>query len=345
MPKPTHPATSVKSTKIMRRTALKMCLWAGPLTVLSAALTAPAPALAQTWPDKTITIVVPTAAGGANDAMARIIGQGLSVRLGKPVVVENKAGANGAIASEFVARAAPDGYTIMFGYIATHGINPALQKLKYDPVADFEAIGMVAASPTVLVATNGVPAKTASELVQLIKAKPGTFSYATAGNGTAPHIAGELFKLSAGLDVVSVPYKGSAPAVVDTIAGNTQYMFPSLFTASPQIKGGKVKALGIAGEKRSALYPDLPTLAEQGIANVNMSQWYAMFAPAKTPKAIIDRLNKEMNAVLNDKAAEKKIEDQGAEVETGTPEQLKALVQKEVIHWRSVVSAAKIKAE
>lgn len=343
MPKPTHPATSAKSTKIMRRTALKMCLWAGPLTVLSAALTAPA--LAQTWPDKTITIVVPTAAGGANDAMARIIGQGLSVRLGKPVVVENKAGANGAIASEFVARAAPDGYTIMFGYIATHGINPALQKLKYDPVADFEAIGMVAASPTVLVATNGVPAKTASELVQLIKAKPGTFSYATAGNGTAPHIAGELFKLSAGLDVVSVPYKGSAPAVVDTIAGNTQYMFPSLFTASPQIKGGKVKALGIAGEKRSALYPDLPTLAEQGIANVNMSQWYAMFAPAKTPKAIIDRLNKEMNAVLNDKAAEKKIEDQGAEVETGTPEQLKALVQKEVIHWRSVVSAAKIKAE
>lgn len=315
------------------------------LTPLMASLLLVGPALAQTWPEKTITIVVPTAAGGANDAMARIIGQGLSTRLEKSVIVDNKAGANGAIASEFVARAAPDGYTIMFGYIATHGINPALQKLKYDPVTDFEPIGMVAASPTVLVANNAVAAKNAQELVQLVKSKPGTFSYATAGNGTAPHIAGELFKLSAGLDVVSIPYKGSAPAVVDTIAGNTQFMFPSLFTAYPQIKGGKLKALGIAGEKRSSVMPDVPTLAEQGIANVNMSQWYAMFAPAKTPKAVIERLNHEMNSVLADKAVVKKIEAQGAEVETGTPEQLKTLVQKEVAHWRGVVAAAKIKVE
>ena len=315
------------------------------LTPLMASLALAGPALAQTWPDKTITIVVPTAPGGANDAMARIIAQGLSARLGKSVVVDNKAGANGAIAAEFVARAAPDGYTIMFGYIATHGINPALQKLRYDPVADFEPIGMVAASPTVLVAHNAVPVKNAKELVQLIKSKPDTFSYATAGNGTAPHIAGELFKLSAGLDVVSVPYKGSAPAVVDTIAGNTQYMFPSLFTAYPQIKGGKLKALGIAGEKRSSVLPDVPTLTEQGIANVNMSQWYAMFAPAKTPKAVIDRLNREMNAVLADKIAAKRIEDQGAEVETGTPEQLKTLVKSEVAHWKNVVTAAKIKVE
>jgi tripartite-type tricarboxylate transporter receptor subunit TctC len=309
------------------------------------AMCSPSTVLAQAWPEKSITIVVPTAAGGANDAMARILGQGLAARLGKPVVVDNKAGANGAIASEFVARAAPDGYTLMFGYIATHGINPALQKLKYDPVTDFEPIGLVAESPTVLVANNAVPAKTAKELVQAIKAKPGAFSYATAGNGTAPHIAGELFKLSAGLDVVSVPYKGSAPAVVDTIAGSTQYMFPSLFTAFPQVKGGKLKALGIAGEKRSRVLPDLPTLAEQGIPNVNMSQWYAIFAPAKTPKAIVERLNREMNAVLTDKAVEKKIEDQGAEVETGTPEQLKALVVKEAVHWKAVVNSAKIKAE
>jgi hypothetical protein len=303
------------------------------------------PALAQTWPDKSITIVVPTAAGGANDAMARILGQGLSTRLGKPVIVDNKAGANGAIASEYVARAAPDGYTLMFGYIATHGINPALQKLKYDPVADFEAIGMVAASPTVLVVNNDVAAKNVKELVQLMKAKPGAFSYASAGNGTAPHIAGELFKLSAGLDVVSIPYKGSAPAVVDTIAGNTQLMFPSLFTAYPQVKGGKLRALGIAGDKRSPVLPDVPTLAEQGIANVSMSQWYALFAPAKTPKAVIDRLNRELNSVLADKALQKKIEDQGAEVETSTPEQLKTLVKKEVVRWKAVVTAAKIKAE
>lgn len=312
---------------------------------LSMSLALSTPALAQAWPEKPVTIVVPTAAGGANDAMARILGQGLSSRLGQPVIVENKAGANGAIASEYVARAAPDGYMIMFGYIATHGINPALQKLRYDPVADFEPIGMVAASPTVLVASNAMPVKDVKELVQLIKARPGTFSYASAGNGTAPHIAGELFKMSAGLDVVSVPYKGSAPAVVDTIAGNTQFMFPSLFTAYPQIKGGKLKALGIAGEKRSRVLPDLPTLAEQGVANVNMSQWYAMFAPARTPKAVIDRLNREMNSVLADKAVQKRIEDQGAEVETSTPEQLKTLVRKEATHWKSVVAAAKIKAE
>ncbi|MFN5350051.1 MAG: Bug family tripartite tricarboxylate transporter substrate binding protein [Polaromonas sp.] len=302
-------------------------------------------ALAQAWPEKTITIVVPTAAGGANDAIARIIGQGLSARLGRSVIIDNKAGAGGAIASDFVARSAPDGYTIMFGYIATHGINPALQKLKYDPVTDFEPIGMIAASPTVLVVNNAIPAKNAKELVQLIKSKPNTFNYASAGNGTAPHIAGELFRMSAGLDIQGVPYKGSAPAVVDTIAGSTQLMFPSMFTAYPQVKGGKLRALGIAGEKRSVVMPELPTLAEQGIANVNMSQWYAMFAPAKTPKAIIDKLNKEMNAVLNDKATEKKIEDQGAEVETGTPDQLKAFVKKEATHWKAVITAAKIQID
>ena len=284
----------------LRATLLAICALTGSAT------------WAQSWPEKAITIVVPTQAGGANDAIARIIGQGLSAKLGQPVIVDNKAGAAGAIASEYVARAAPDGYTIMFGYIATHGINPALQKLKYDPVNDFEPIGMVAASPTVLVVNNNVPAKNVKELVALIKAKPNTFNYASAGNGTAPHLAGEMFKMAAGLDVQGVPYKGSAPAIVDTIAGSTQFMFPSMFTAFPQVKGGKLRAIGIAGEKRSAAMPDLPTLAEQGISNVNMSQWYAMFAPAKTPKAIIDRLNKEINAVLNDKATEKKIEDQGA---------------------------------
>ncbi|WNO06341.1 Bug family tripartite tricarboxylate transporter substrate binding protein [Rhodoferax mekongensis] len=312
---------------------------------LGALLTPLAQALAQAWPDKAITIVVPTAAGGANDAIARIIGQGLSAKLGQPVIVENRAGAGGAIASEYVAKAAPDGYTIMLGYIATHGINPALQKLKYDPVTDFEAIGMIAASPTVLVVNNNVPAKNAKELVQLIKAKPNTFNYASAGNGTAPHIAGELFRMSAGLEIQGIPYKGSAPAVVDTIAGSTQLMFPSMFTAYPQVKGGKLRALGIAGEKRSIVMPELPTLAEQGIANVNMSQWYAMFAPAKTPKAVIDKLNKEMNAILTDKATEKKIEDQGAEVETGTPDQLKAFVKKEAAHWKAVVTAAKIQID
>lgn len=201
-------------------------------------------AVAQTFPSKALTIVVPTSAGGANDAMARIIAQSLSLRLGQPVIVENKAGANGAIASEFVARAVPDGHTILFGYIATHGIGPALKKLKYDPVADFEPIGMVANSPTLLVVTNKLPVANVGELVKLIKSKPGTMSYASAGTGTAPHLAGELFKLSTGVDLLHVPYKGSSPAILDTIAGNTQVMFPSLFTAYPPGQGRQAQGAG-----------------------------------------------------------------------------------------------------
>ena len=299
-------------------------------------------AFAQAYPTKTVTIVVPTAPGGANDAMARIVAQGLSQKLGQPVIVDNKPGANGAIASEFVARAIPDGHTILWGYIATHGINPALQRLKYDPIADFEPIGMVASSPTLLVSTNSLPVTNAKELVALLKAKPDSISYASAGMGTAPHLTSELFQINTGTHMLHVPYKGSAPALVDTIGGTTQVMFPSLFSAFPFVTGGKLRALGIAGEKRSSVLPNVPTLREQGIPNMNVTQWYALFAPAKTPSAIINRLNKELNLTLNDKANEKKIEDQGAEVETGTPEQLKNLVQKEVARWKKVVESAKI---
>jgi tripartite-type tricarboxylate transporter receptor subunit TctC len=314
------------------------------LATLSLALICSA-ASAQNFPTKTITIVVPTAAGGANDAMSRIIAQSLSVRVGQSVIVENKAGANGAIAAEYVARAPADGHIILFGYIATHGINPALQKLKYDPVADFEPIGLVANSPTLMVVNNAVNIKTAPELVALAKSKPGTMSYASAGKGTGPHLTGELFKLATGADLLHVPYKGSAPAILDTIGGTTQVMFPSLFTAFPQVKGGKLKAIAIAGEKRSSVMPEIPTLAEQGIKDVNMTQWYALFAPAKTPKAVIERLNRELNAVLADKGNIKKIEDQGAEVETSTPEQLRTLVQKEVARWKMVVEKAQITAD
>ena len=299
-------------------------------------------AFAQAYPTKTVTIVVPTAPGGANDAMARIVAQGLSQKLGQPVIVDNKPGANGAIASEFVARAIPDGHTILWGYIATHGINPALQRLKYDPIADFEPIGMVASSPTLLVTTNSLPVTNAKELVALLKAKPDSISYASAGIGTAPHLTAELFQINTGTQMLHVPYKGSAPALVDTIGGTTQVMFPSLFSAFPFVTGGKLRALGIAGEKRSSVLPNVPTLREQGIPNMSVTQWYALFAPAKTPTAIINRLNKELNLTLNDKANEKKIEDQGAEVETGTPEQLKNLVQKEVVRWKKLVDSAKI---
>jgi tripartite-type tricarboxylate transporter receptor subunit TctC len=311
---------------------------------LAAALATAAPAVLA-YPDKTVTIVVPTAAGGGNDAMARTIAQKLGPLLGQTVIVDNRAGANGAIASEFVSRAAPDGHTLMFGYIATHAMNPALQKLRYDPVADFAPIGLVGYSPTLMVANANVPVKDVRDLVAQLKAKPDKYTYASAGNGTAPHYAAELFKLNAGVVMLGAPYKGSAPAISDTIGGQTQFMFPSLYTALPHVKSGKLRALAVAGPKRSALLPDVPTLKEAGVDGVDVQQWYGFFAPAKTPKAIVDQLNKALNQVLADKGIVKRMEEHGADVETSTPEQLGALVKSELAKWKGVVQRAKLTAE
>jgi 2-methylaconitate cis-trans-isomerase PrpF/tripartite-type tricarboxylate transporter receptor subunit TctC len=314
---------------------------------LAATLAAAPAAVNAAFPEKTITIVVPTAAGGGNDAMARTIAQKLGPLLGQTIIIDNRAGANGSIASEYVARAVPDGHTLMFGYIATHAMNPALQKLRYDPVADFEPIGLVGYSPTLMVgsATAAAGFKDVRELVAQLKAKADRYSYASAGSGTAPHYAAELFKLNAGVSMVGIPYKGSAPAVSDTIGGQTQVMFPSLFTALPHVKSGKLRALAVAGPKRSALLPDVPTLKEAGVDGVEVQQWYGFFAPAKTPKAVIDKLNKALNQVLADKEIEKRIEDHGADVETGTPEQLGALVKSELAKWKGVVQRAKLTAD
>ncbi len=297
------------------------------------------------YPEKAITIVVPTAAGGANDSMARVIGQAISAVLKQPVVIDNKAGANGSIASEFVMRAPADGYTLMLGYIATHAMNPSLQKLRYDPVKDFEPIAMIGSSATLMVVAPMVKANNAKEVVAMLKETPGKVAYASAGNGTAPHFAAEMFKLATGTTMLHVPYKGSAPAVTDTIGGQTQVMFPSLFTAMPYVKGGKLKAVGVAGEKRSTLMPDVPTLKEQGIAGVDVSQWYAIFAPAKTPKPIVDQLNKAINQVLADKTVVQKLEGHGAEVSTMTPDQLRSHVEQEQVKWKKVVQAAKLTAD
>ncbi|MFJ1258412.1 Bug family tripartite tricarboxylate transporter substrate binding protein [Cupriavidus sp. CuC1] len=297
------------------------------------------------FPEKPITLVVPTAAGGANDAMARVIGQAMSAILKQPVIVDNKAGGNGAIACEYVMRAAPDGYTLMLGYIATHAMNPALQKLRYDPVKDFEPVGMVGSSATVMVLNPAVKAGNAKEIVAMLKAAPDKTSYASAGNGTAPHFAAEMFKLSTGTSMLHVPYKGSAPAITDTIGGQTQVMFPSLFMAMPYVKAGKLKAVGVAGAKRSTLMPDVPTLQEQGIADVDVSQWYGIFAPAKTPKPVVEQLNKVLNEVLADKSVIKRLEDHGAEVSPMTTDQMRNYVAQEQVKWKKVVQAAKITAD
>lgn len=311
---------------------------------VAAALLAANPAMAA-YPEKVITLVVPTAAGGGNDAMARTIAQKLGPLLGQQIIVDNRAGANGAIASEFVARAPADGHTLMFGYIATHAMNPALQKLRYDPVADFAPIGLVANSPTLMVANANVPVKDVKDLIAQLKAKPDKYAYASAGSGTAPHFAAELFKLNAGVVMLGAPYRGSAPAIGDTIGGQTQFMFPSLFTALPHVKSGKLKALAVAGPKRSPLLPDVPTLKEAGVPGVEVQQWYGFFAPAKTPKPIIDQLNKALNQVLNDKEVVKRIEDHGADVETSTPEAFGELVKGELAKWKGVVQRAKLTAD
>ncbi len=297
------------------------------------------------FPDKPVTIIVPTAPGGGNDAMARILSQKFSQALGQPVIIDNKAGANGAIASEYVAHANPDGYVILFGYIATHAMNPALQKLRYDPVTDFEPIGLMANSPVLLVVNPDAGVKDVADLLKQAKADPNKFSYASAGNGTAPHFAAELFKLQTGVSLLHVPYKGSGPAMTDTLAGQTQLMFPSLIGASPHVKAGKLKALAVAGAKRTSTFPNVPTLKEAGVAGVDVTQWYGLLAPAKTPKDVIAKLNAALNAALKDKDVAARFAEQGGDVETSTPEQFGALVKSELAKWRGVVQKAKLVAD
>ena len=277
--------------------------------------------------------------------MARIIAQKLTERTKQPAIVENKAGGNGAIGTESVARSPADGYTILLGYIATHGINPALSPVGYDPVKDFAPIAQIAVAQNVLVVHPSVAAKSVKELIAIAKAKPGALSYASAGNGTAPHIAGELFKSMAGIDMLHVPYKGSAPAVTDTLGGTTQVMFPSLIAASGHIKSGKLRGLAVTGLKRSPVFPDLPTVAESGLPGYEVVQWYGFFAPANTPKEAIAWLNREILAVLKDKDTAKKFADQGADVVTTTPEDFGKLVKLELAKWSKFIKEAKITAD
>jgi len=302
-------------------------------------------ALTYAQSDRPITIVVPTAPGGGNDAMARTIGQKMSVLLNRTVIVENRAGANGSLAAEYASKAPADGSVLMFGYVATHAMNPVLQKLRYDPIRDFEPVGRVGYSPTVMVLNPSVKATDMKSLLKMIKDKPEAFSFASAGNGTAPHFTAELFKLATQAQILHVPYKGSSPAILDTIAGQTQMMFPSLFTALPYIKSGKLQAIAIAGASRSAVLPQVPTLKELGVEGVEVDQWYGFFAPAKTPKDVIVRLNIALNTALADPEIIKRIEGQGADVQSSTPEQLGVLVRADLDKWRAVVQQAKLQAD
>ncbi|MEO6292192.1 MAG: 4-oxalomesaconate tautomerase [Burkholderiaceae bacterium] len=299
----------------------------------------------KSFPHKEIRIIVPTSAGGGNDTMARTLTRKLGPVLGQAVTVDNRAGANGSIASEYVAAAQPDGYTLMFGYIATHGINPALQPLRYDPLADFSPVGLVGYSPTLLVVHDDLPVHNVGELIALLKTQPDRFSYASAGEGTAPHFAAELFKLHTGVTLPGVTYTGAAPAIADTVRGNTQVMFPSLFTAQPYLRSGKLRALAVAGPARLPSLPDMPTLAEAGVAGVELTQWYALFAPAKTPLAVVTQLNHALNTVLQDPEIIARIGADGAQVQTSTSGELQSLLLTEKQKWQQVVRQVGLRVE
>lgn len=296
------------------------------------------------FPERPITLVVPTAAGGGNDVLARVVGQKVGELLGQTVIVVNKPGAQGAIASDYVARQPADGYTLMLGYIGTHGINPALQKLNYDPVKDFTPIGMVADSPTIMVVTTKLPIQDVASLVKYGHEHPDALSFASAGPGTAPAVAGELFNQATGMQMLDVPYKGSAPALTDTLGGTTQVMFPSLFSVYPHLKSGMIKAIAVAGATRTEALPNLPTLAEAGVPGVEVPQWYAIFAPAKADAAVVATLNKALNEALADPFVKAKIAEQGAEVRSSSPAELGAFVASEATRWKQLFAKQKLAA-
>jgi len=336
-------AAQIKRASLLR-TARKILK--GELHIPDYVLSKPAPAEARapeqrTFPVKPIRLVLPTLAGGGNDTMARTIADKLGQRLGQPVLIDTRAGANGTIAAEYVAGSEPDGHTLMFGYIATHAMNPALQKVRYDPVADFAPVGLVGYSPTLLVAYPDSGIRTVEELVTRLKREPYKYRYASAGTGTAPHFAGAMFALQTGVVALHQPYNGAASAIEATMAGHTQFMFPSLFSGTRPIKSGKLRALAVAGPRRTPILPDVPTLREAGIDGVDITQWYALFAPAGTPAPVIDRLNRCLQEVLHDPEVVLRIAQDGAEVQTSTPGQLHALVQSELAKWQGVVGAAR----
>jgi len=291
-----------------------------------------------------IRLIVPTPAAGANDVIARAIALELGPLLGRPVVVDTRAGADGGIAGEHVARATPDGDTLLLGYVATHAMRPALQSAGYDPVADFAPVGLIGYSPTVLVAGHAVRARTAAELVAHLQANPAACTYASAGEGTAPHFAAELFKLATGVDIPGVTFGGSSAAISAVVAGRTQLMFSSSFTAHPWVASGRLRALALVGPDRVAALPDTPTLHEAGIDGVDVTQWYGLFAPAKTPARVVDDVNSALNEILTRTDSAGLIASRGIDVRPGTPDELGRLVDRELTKWRQFVDEAGLAA-
>lgn len=289
------------------------------------------------WPSKSITLIVPQAAGGANDTVARAFAQKLAIQLGQAVVVENRPGAGGNIGTALVARAPKDGYTFMLTAQSAQTINPALyKKTGFDPIKDFEPVMVVATAPYVLVSNTSFAPKTLKEIVTLAKPQPGKLNYASAGNGTLNHLLGEMLNKSAGIDLTHIPYKGAAAAATDVVSGVVPMTFGSFPGVMPFVKAGQLRVIGVATEKRTALAPELPTLAES-IPGLYANSWYGMFAPAGTPKDIIQKLYAASIKVLAAQDLIERLAGQGAEVAPSTPEQLTKLLADDLVRWAKIV--------
>lgn len=292
--------------------------------------------------EKPLQIIVPTRAGGGNDAVANLIGPRMGRLLGREVVIDNRAGANGGIACEYVARAVPDGLTLMLGYVGTHAMNPALQPVAYDPVSGFAPIGLIGSSPILLVANTSEVPGDLQALIARLKQEPGGIRYASAGDGTPPHFAAELFQLATGTSMRSIAFEGAAPAIASTIEGRTQVMFSSLLTAYRPLRAGRLHALAVAGPQRLSSLPDVPTLDEAGVAGMQLTQWYALFAPGGTPAAKVEELNQVLNEVLKDPEVIAGFESYGASTEPGRPQALAARVESELRQWQRVVRESRL---
>ena len=302
-------------------------------------------ALAQpAFPAKAITLVVPFPAGGALDIVARALAEEMRKPLGQPVVVENRAGAGGTLGSGVVARAAPDGHTILLGSVATHAIGPAVYRnLAYDALKDFAPITQVTASPLLVASSATLNVKTLPELLTAARAEPGKLNFASTGNGTAVHLAGEMLKSAANVDVVHVPYKGGGEAITALMTGEAAYMVVNVELVLPQVRGGKVRALAVTGNRRLAALPDVPTLREAGVAGADVTTWFGLFAPAGTPKAAIDRLQRDAATALQSLA--ERFAAQGDEAVGSTAEQFAAFVRAEHAKWGKVVKDSGMKID
>lgn len=309
-------------------------------------LVAMAPVAAQSYPAKPIRFIVPFAPGGSSDIQARIIGQKLVEAWGQPVIVENRGGAGGIAAAEISAGAVPDGHTLFLGHVGTQAANPSLyRKLPYDPAADFAPVVQTVTQPLVLVTPPAFPVTSVAALVTLARNEPGKLQFASAGNGSPNHIAGEMFKAMAKLDLGHVPYKGSAPAELDVMAGRVPMFFDTMLSAMPFVKDGRLKALAVTGAKRSPARPELPTMAEAGIAGYEFMTWNGFFAPAHTPAAVIAKLNREITRVLALPEVQKRIVGDGAEIASGTPQDFAAYVKIEREKLARVIQSAGIRID